>query len=96
MKKTERDNYHVEVYPKSNGYIGRYTNAEVKDRCETMIEQINRHVDGVNFAELAFDEVSVCSFCGSIWTEKEDNYNRGCCDKDEENNPEFLQNKVTT
>lgn len=30
----------------------------------------------------------VCEHCGYRWTEKSTTYNGGCCDKDEEANPE--------
>jgi hypothetical protein len=33
----------------------------------------------------------VCEHCGSGWTEDSHEYNGGCCDEDEKNNPELKQ-----
>jgi hypothetical protein len=104
MKKPgAKTNIHVEVYPRRLGNFGfmRVTDSMVSaniekdyiDRCEEMIEQIKRHVDDVDSAYVEFDQEFVCEFCGRDWTEDSDTYNGGCCDKDEENNPNPMELK---
>lgn len=62
-----------------------------KQRCDEIIEQIRRHVDNVGYVEREDITKAVCSFCGCRWTEDTDNYNGGCCDQDEANNPSLSQ-----
>ncbi len=38
-------------------------------------------------ADVEFDVLPVCSFCGAQWTEDSEVFNGGCCDKDMENDP---------
>jgi hypothetical protein len=56
--------------------------------CEELKTQIKRHCDDVGW--IVIEEVTepVCSFCGGKWTEDSDTYNDGCCEDDEQNNPE--------
>lgn len=60
---------------------------EYQERCEEMVRDAKRHVDNLQCAEVEFDQEPVCSYCGHNWTEKSPTYNGGCCDKDEDNNP---------
>lgn len=60
---------------------------DYEDRCEEMARDAKRHVDNVAYAEVEFDQDSVCSYCGRGWTEESLTYNGGCCSKDEDNNP---------
>ena len=75
MKKELKINFRVEVYP-------RTTLAEEEDVCISIVADINRHVNDVRFTEI----VSDTEHCGSPWTEDDDEYNGGCCAKDEEAN----------
>ena len=80
MKKEQRCNYRVEVYPKTTVYGIKV--AEEKTVCESMIAEIKRHVNDVSSACLVSDDVSVCAFCGRAWTESGNLYNDGCCAAD--------------
>ena len=73
MKKEIKINFRVEVYP-------RTTVAEEEDVCISIVADINRHVNDVRFTEIVSDTG------GSPWTEDDDEYNGGCCAKDEEAN----------
>lgn len=57
-------------------------------RAEEIAKQIKRHVDDVHSADVEFDAAPYCEHCGSHWTEESRTYNGGCCDKDEEANPD--------
>ena len=65
-----------------------------QDAARSIMAEIKRHVDDVESMEIVeeFNEC-VCEFCGAEWTEKSDNYNGGCCDKDEENAPKEGKDK---
>ena len=54
---------------------------------------ILRHVDGCTAENVSIvTEIKwVCSFCGAKWTEEDEDYNGGCCDKDEQNVPTFTR-----
>lgn len=60
---------------------------QLKSRAESIVADIKRHVDDVGYAEVVPEVVHQCEFCGYNWTEESDTYNGGCCDEDEENNP---------
>ena len=60
--------------------------AALEDAAADMLEQIKRHVDGAKWAEIVKDRAIVCEHCCAAWTEEGD-YNGGCCDADEANNP---------
>lgn len=75
------EGYHVKVEP----YIGysRYDVAEAKQICQSIIDQIKRHVDDVNYTELVEESHLECEFCGYKWSEDPDSpHNGGCCGKD--------------
>ncbi len=57
---------------------------DMEARLEEIMADIKRHVDNVGSAHIEFDQEHVCEHCGSVWTEKDSNYNGGCCDKDEQ------------
>lgn len=59
---------------------------DMEIRCEEIEAEVKRHVDNVSSVWTEWDEVNVCSHCGSIWTEKNNVYNGGCCDEDEKAN----------
>jgi protein-arginine kinase activator protein McsA len=96
MKKTYRENYRVVVEPRGLGDFGSVRMSDsfierdqeklqkrYKARCESIVEDIKRHVDDVSHAYVESDEAAVCSHCGSTWTEKTNQYNGGCCDADQ-------------
>ena len=89
MKTVTRENFRVEVKSQANPRY--YADAEIIRECEDMIIQVKRHVDNVSSVRIVWDDAGTCSFCGATWTEPEDTYNGGCCEKDEENNPETAE-----
>ena len=52
---------------------------------QDIARSIERHVDNIESAIVAFDQPGVCSYCGRKWTEESTKYNGGCCDQDEAN-----------
>lgn len=56
---------------------------DMEDRCEEIVGEIKRHVNDVSGVYVEFDQHPVCEHCGQAWTEKSDDYNGGCCEKDE-------------
>lgn len=89
MKAIKRDNFRVEIYPKTRVFGIKVS--EEDETCKQILEQVRRHVDSIGCAGVACDKIGVCEFCGSKWTEDGTIYNGGCCDKDEANNPEQKQ-----
>ena len=53
-------------------------------RAEVLRDQIDRHCDfnGTLALEQIYSET--CQFCGSTWTEDDDEYNGGCCNEDQD------------
>ena len=98
MKTTQRTNFRVQIEPDepliyASPNMPREERAQKLERswqrdCESIAEQIRRHVDGLpggrdKGVSVVCDTISVCGFCGSDWTEDDANYNGGCCDADE-------------
>ena len=88
VKKTNV-NFRVEVTPRAPGdfgicFIGGQTRTEkeTRDICNDMIQQIRRHVDGIDSAVLAYDVEETCEHCGRQWTKGDSPHNGGCCDQD--------------
>lgn len=77
-----RTNYRVEVTPLDDRFLPQ--EKYQIERAEALKKQIQRHIDH-HSAEVVHD--TLCEFCGDPWTEKNNAYNGGCCDKDEANNP---------
>lgn len=67
----------------------RRIEAEYESNCKDIIDQIERHVDGVHHAQVRSESEYVCEYCGFGWTEDSDTYNGGCCAEDERNNPDY-------
>lgn len=95
--KIEKENARVEVCPRSKGdygymFIGgdNHTFEEEMDICMEIEEQIIRHVDGTGrrYVNIIYDVTKVCEYCGSDWTEESNDYNGGCCNEDEKQNPQ--------
>lgn len=61
---------------------------EYEGRCRDICDDIRRHVDSVGSTDVEFDQTPICEHCGSDWTEASDTYNGGCCQKDEDGNPD--------
>ena len=93
-KKSVVTDVRIEISPDLGSFAGLFYNTQEKrmkaleDHANEMLAQIKRHVDGSKHACIVFDREDLCEYCGSHWTEN-GNYNGGCCDKDEENNPEL-------
>lgn len=98
-RKTIRENFRVEVVPRSVGDFGYVSVSGLAPRkeeeaisaCEEIAEQIRRHVDGLpswrdRGVSVEWDSKPVCEHCGSAWTEDSETYNGGCCSKDEDEN----------
>lgn len=83
MKKIEKSDYRVVVYPKGPYWMNRGAEkiaAAQKSDCEAMVEQIKRHVDEVGSVMVECDTKVCCSFCGTEWTQDGDS--NWCCDDD--------------
>ena len=95
VKKT-KTNLRVEVYPSAPWHFGRWVDTRTPEQeeqlCQDIAKNIKRHVDNVEQARVIWDTEETCEFCGCQWGEESDNYNGGCCDKDEETAP---KNKAT-
>ena len=84
MKKSERTNFRVEVFPHDRkwSYGPLREERELRDECQRLMAEIQRHVDGILAVNDTYDTVHTCSHCGARWTEKGDTFNGGCCDAD--------------
>lgn len=93
---TRQENFRVIVEPRGLGNFGWLSmgdrafckdeadrQRQYKQRCEEIAADIRRHVDNVGFVTVESDTVRACEYCGAQWTEESDDYNGGCCDKDE-------------
>ena len=78
-KITQQSNWRVEVEPRQYSHT---TATVLQERCESIAEQIRRHVDDFRSVEVVCDNEAVCCYCGSKWTERGVDYNGGCCSKD--------------
>lgn len=94
-KKETATEYWVRVEPRHLGDFGTFLYPDeddrmndYKDRCESVITEIRRHVDGVGNVYLVAAKEWTCEFCGATWSEVGDKFNGGCCDEDMENAPE--------
>lgn len=79
----------VEVVNSKNPYYRR-TPEEAKREADDIVKNIKRHVDLEPYVQpyVEADSEAVCEHCGYHWGEDSASYNGGCCDKDEECNPE--------
>lgn len=79
MKITTHDNFRVVVTPKRLGDFGwmslpddrasRNPEADMRERCQEIAEQVKRHVDNVAAVSVASDVTHTCSFCHYEWEE---------------------------
>lgn len=89
-KKTNSVNFRVVVEPKQPWSLyqgGPKWEEKMRRKCEEVIAEIHRHVDGVDSVHAEWDTEEVCEHCGWGWTEDGSAYNGGCCAEDEEANP---------
>lgn len=89
------EGYSVIVFvPSTSYYSSRNDPSRARSTANEIAKQIRQHL-GSDFEEVnrAIDiEPQVdrsCEHCGSRWTEKSTTYNGGCCDKDENANPDY-------
>lgn len=76
----------VPVRARSFGYSARDADDARRDADE-IVKEIKRHVapycEDARHAHIVMDSEAVCDSCGARWTEKDDHYNGGCCEKDQ-------------
>lgn len=68
-------------------WLYRDRDAAFVERAEDVAKAIKRHVDQVESVSVEPEHEFTCGYCGARWTEDSTVYNGGCCDKDEEGNP---------
>ena len=107
-KSAPRTNWRVTVEHDATRLTWRRTGESPKDfearqsdlgriACEEIASAIRRHVDNVANVYVESDAKFVCEFCGAPWTEGNDPYNGGCCDKDcEAEDARIASNAVPT
>ena len=93
MKITLKENYRVVVEPNRSYWTRgdlKELEEEKRNTCESIVDDIKRHVDDVNSVEVIFDESEICEFCQTeweVWEEEEfedGGYIKGepvCCNK---------------
>jgi hypothetical protein len=53
---------------------------EIRDRCQSIIDDVKRHVDGVGYVSMEHDTQEFCPFCGWNWDSAcDENSEPGCC-----------------
>ena len=83
--------WRVVVYPRNPGDFGfarisgqDQSEDEWRRDCESIANQIERHVDGLPSAgcktAVEYDSKEICTFCGYTWEEEEDGLPL-CCEK---------------
>ena len=94
MKTRRASNPRVVIYP-DDRYLYSTHNGDLDKifktlygYCEDIKKDCERHVDGADSVGIEFDNEEICEHCDAAWTEAEDDYNGGCCDKDLENHPD--------
>ena len=71
MKKIIKDNYRVIVEP-TRSFRSFYSKREWREEqnervCESIVEELKRHVDEVGSTEIVFDTEEICEFCNREW-----------------------------
>ena len=91
-----KTNWRVEVEPEYPRFADtpERIEASLRSTCEGILDSVKRHVDDVSYIYIKYDVERKCSYCGSPWSEDSDTYNGGCCDPDEQHNPEYSTNDV--
>ena len=65
-KVLKQSNHRVEVFPVTWRYR-EDSHEDMKKECRSLIDQIERHVDGYSSMDTIWDTETVCSFCGYDW-----------------------------
>lgn len=86
MRKAE--SHFIIVRPTHSGYSSNDAATASLNACRAIVADIKRHVDNVRDRDMDIETEYVCSHCESAWTERSAEYNGGCCDEDEKNNPD--------
>lgn len=74
----EKSNFRVIVEPRTHIY--GVALSFVESDCETMVEEIKRHVDNVSRVYVDYDTDEICSHCGYTWVVDETGLPQ-CCTK---------------
>lgn len=96
-KTPKKSNFRVVIEPRGLGDFGAirmsdwmFVNDDAhrqrlyQERCEEIVADVKRHVDNAGYVSVECDVEYFCEHCGSAWTEASDDYNGGCCEKDED------------
>lgn len=98
-KKSTAVDAYIKVYLNNPNNFSNITFGGMFDRTPQEIErdiahleysasrQLNANDHCRGHIESVVEYESVCEYCGWGWTEDIDDYNGGCCDEDEKNNP---------
>lgn len=95
-RKKKVEGYHIIVEPRRLGNFGFASVSDrlvcddeerrlrlYRERCEEILDQINRHVDNVGHTFICEESEDVCEHCGWTWGEPLDSpHNGGCCHED--------------
>jgi len=76
MKKRIYYDYRLTVWP--GAWFSRIPGD--KSDCEDILEQIQRHVNGIKQVNIEFTTKDICEFCKSKW-EQDENGQPVCCNK---------------
>lgn len=79
MKLSEPYDHVITVLGKTTWWDRNETHEEAITRLDSLIEQIERHVDDVDAVFVTWDTYYACSFCKSEW-ERDENGCPTCCD----------------
>lgn len=82
-----RENLRVEIYPNEPWIFNKSRKLEdaLEQACNSIVQQVKRHIDDVHSVSFVYDTRYACEHCGADWTEESKDYNGGCCDEDEKN-----------
>ena len=68
MKTTLKENYRVIVEPHYSLYLrGEEREDDARSTCESIVDEIKRHVDDIQSVDIIFDESEICEFCQTEW-----------------------------
>jgi len=80
-KRVWKNDVRIEVTPKRFGFTTE--DSHIAD-CKDMVDQIKRHVDGVDYCEVVWDTSYTCSYCGLDWDEDTETGEPLCCNAAQE------------
>jgi hypothetical protein len=95
-RETNVTDWYVRIEPRERTLESERTQANKEFDCEDLLKQARRHIDNLGYRGVMCDTEEVCSFCGYSWHENDPNYNGGCCNKDEANNPKRMTGSHST